>query len=92
MDVAKFLKKSLWLLTKPVNNWSRVVTAAAGSDSMTWSDESWARLQEDAVVLVVENIGRDLVQVFECAFRLPGRAILLRELVNWHCTLPNVCK
>jgi hypothetical protein len=41
--------------------------------------ELGAALQEVAIVLV-ENCGRDLVQVLQCSLGLPGRAVLPREL------------
>ena len=37
-------------------------------------------VQEVAVVLVVEQVGSDLIQVLQCTLRLPGRAVLPREL------------
>ena len=37
-------------------------------------------VQEVAVILVVEPVGGDLIQVLQCTLRLPGRAVLPREL------------
>ena len=42
--------------------------------------ELGAALQQVAVILVVEEVGCDLVQVLQCALRLPGRAVLPCEL------------
>ena len=42
--------------------------------------ELGAALQQVAVILVVKHLGRDLIQVLQCAAWLAGRAVPPREL------------
>ena len=61
------------------NGSSRRRRGRAGQHDLV-GGELGAALQQVAVILVVEEVGCDLVQVLQCALGLPGRAVLPREL------------